>query len=377
MNFDLSDEQRLLRDSLSRLMADQYGFEDRRRYMSMEGGLNPALWAAFAEMGLLALPFPEADGGIGGGAEETMIVMEALGRALALEPFLHAVVIPACLLRHLGSGAERAEIVPMIASGEMRPAFAHGEAGAGYRTGHVETRAKASGDAFALDGVKTLVVHGGSATHLIVSARLSGAAGDENGIGLFIIDAASPGVIRRDYPTQDGMRAAEITLEGAIGRRIGTGEAFPALAAAADEAVAALCAEAVGAMEAALELTVDYLKTRKQFGRAIGDFQVLQHRAAEMVIELEQARSMAIYATMMARSDDADARARAVSAAKLQISRSAKLMGQSAVQLHGGVGMTIEYAIGHYFKRLTMIEKAFGDTDFHLDRLSAAGGLLA
>ncbi len=375
MNFDLSDEQRMLKESVSRLMANRYSFEDRKRHMAVDGGMAPKIWAEFAELGLLALPFAQEDGGIGGGSEEIMIVMEELGRALALEPYLQGVVIPSTLLRLGASAEERAELVEGIGDGSLRLVFAHGEAGAGYRLSHVETRATASGDSHALHGAKTLVIHGGTATHFLVSARLSGAPGDQTGIGLFLVAADAAGISRRDYPTQDGLRAAELVLEGAPARRLGTGEAFPALEAAADEAVAALCAEAVGAMDAALGLTVEYLKTRKQFGRVIGDFQALQHKASEMVVELEQARSMAIYASMMARNPNAKVRATSVSAAKVQVSRSARFIAQVCVQLHGGVGMTMEFAVGHYMKRLTMIEKAFGDVDYHLDRLAAAGGL--
>lgn len=381
MNFDFTDEQRLLEESVSRLMADRYGAEDRRKYIAGEGGFSADIWAAYAELGLLALPFAEEDGGIGGGAEEVMIVMQALGKALAIDPFLPSVVIASALLRHGASAEQRAEIVPGIVEGSARLAYAHGEANAGYRLSHVGTTARAEGGGYVLDGAKTLVLHGGTATGFIVSARLSGKVTDRDGIGLFLVDADAPGLSRRDYPTQDGMRAAEVTLSGvklpASALLGGSTNALPVIEAVTDEAIAALCAEAVGAMDAALETTVEYLKTRKQFGRAIGDFQALQHRASEMLVELEQARSMGMYATMMSRSADAAARARAISAAKLQIHRSARLIGQAAVQLHGGVGMTMEYQIGHYFKRLTMIEKAFGDTDFHMDRLADAGGLAA
>lgn len=379
MNFDFSDEQRLLKDSIERLLADRYGFEARRGYMTEDGGFSLDIWQEFADLGLLALPFAEEDGGIGGGAEDIMIAMQAMGRVLAVDPFLPAVVIAASVLRNGAGADQRAALVPAIAEGGLRLAFAHSESAAGYRLAHVGTTARAEGEGFTLDGQKTLVLHGGSAQRLIVSARLGGKAEDEAGIGLFLVDADAPGVSRHDYPTQDGMRAAEITLSGVkVGADAllgGNRDALLVIRQAVDEAIAALCAEAVGAMEATLEITVDYLKTRQQFGRAIGDFQALQHRASEMVVELEQARSMAMYATMMARHPDAGQRSRAVSAAKVQVSKSAKLIGQAAVQLHGGVGMTMEYQVGHYFKRLTMIEKAFGDADWHLDQLSQAGGL--
>ena len=381
MNFDFSDEQRLLKESVERLLADRYGFEDRGKFIASEGGFSRAIWQEYADLGLLALPFSEEDGGIGGGPEEIMIAMQAFGRVLAIEPFLSGVVIAASVLRTGGNAEQRAVLVPDIAGGALSIGFAHSEAGAGYRLAHVETTARAADGGYLLDGAKTLVLHGGSAHKLIVSARLSGDAGSENGIGLFLVDADAPGVARRDYPTQDGMRAAEITLSGvkveADALLGGSENALPVIRQAVDEAIAALCAEAVGAMEVSLEATVEYLKTRKQFGRAIGEFQALQHRAAEMVVDLEQARSMAMYATMMSRHPDPRQRGAAVSAAKVQISKSAKTIGQGCVQLHGGVGVTMEYQIGHFFKRLSMIEKAFGDTDFHLDRLAEAGGLAA
>lgn len=381
MNFEFSDEQRLLKDSIDRLLADKYGAEERRRFIAAEGGFSPAIWQEYADLGLLALPFAEEDGGIGGGAEEIMIAMQAFGRVLAIEPYLSSVVIAASILHNGASAEQRAALVPGIGEGTLRLAFAHSESAAGYRLPHVGTTAKAEGAGFVLEGAKTLVLHGASAHKLIVSARLEGAVESEAGVGLFLVDGDAPGVTRRDYATQDGMRAAEITLSGVkVGTEAllgGSRNALPAIRQATDEAIAALCAEAVGAMEVALEITVDYIKTRKQFGRAIGEFQALQHRASEMVVDLEQARSMAMYATMMSRHPDAGQRTRAVSAAKIQIAKSAKAIGQGCVQLHGGVGVTMEYQIGHVFKRLTMIEKAFGDTDFHLDLLAAAGGIAA
>lgn len=381
MDFDLNDEQRLLRESIDRLLTDRYGFEQRSAHIRAEGGYDRALWQEYADLGLLALPFAEADGGIGGGPEEVMLVMEAFGRVLAVEPYLPGIVMAASLVNALADGPQRAALVPAIAAGEVRLAIAHAEAGSGNRLAHVATTAREGGTGWVLDGTKTLVLHGGSAGAFLLTARLSGATGDEAGLGVFLVPANAAGLSRRDYPTQDGMRAAELTLDGVMLESAallgGNRDAFPALARMRDVAIAALCAEAVGAMEKALDLTVEYLKVRKQFGRPIGDFQVLQHRAAEMLIELEQSRSMAIYATMMTRESDAASRARAVSAAKVQIGRAARFIGQQAVQLHGGIGVTMEFAVGHYFKRLTMIEKAFGDTDHHMERLAEAGGLAA
>jgi len=377
MDFDFSDEQRLLKDSVDRLVAQHHDFAKRKAAAADLKGWSAANWTRFAELGLLGLPFAEADGGFGAGPVETMIVMEAIGRGLVLEPYFATVVLGGGLLRHGASAEMRGELVPRIASGEMTLAFAQMERESRYDLAEVTTAARRAGDGWRLDGAKGLVAHGESADALIVSARVSGGRRDPNGIGLFLVEGAAPGVTRRGYPTQDGQRAAEITLEGAAAIPLGDPEAgFRPMRLAVDEAIAALCAEALGAMEAAHALTLDYLKTRKQFGRAIGEFQALQHRAVDMYILVEQARSMALYATMMAAEPDEDERRRALSGAKAYIGRAARRLGQEAVQLHGGIGMTMEYAIGHYFKRLTAIDLAFGDADYHLERLSRGEGLI-
>jgi alkylation response protein AidB-like acyl-CoA dehydrogenase len=275
----------------------------------------------------------------------------------------------------------RAAVIPRIAAGDLLLAFAHTERQARYDLADVATTAHRDGGGYVLDGAKSLVLHGDCAGKLIVSARLSGNHRDRDGIGLFVVDADAPGLSRRGYPTVDGLRAAEITLSGVhIGAEDVLGEpgaAFPLIAHAVDASVAALAAEAVGAMAALHEMTVEYLKTRKQFGIPIGSFQVLQHRAADMLIAVEQARSMAMFATMMAEEPDAVERRKAISAAKVQIGRSARFVGQQAIQLHGGIGMTMEYKAGHYFKRITMIDMLFGDADHHLAELARLGGLMA
>jgi pimeloyl-CoA dehydrogenase small subunit len=376
MDFDLSDEQRLLRDSVDRLIADRYGFEQRRKYMAEPDGWSRAVWAQFAELGLLGLPFPEDAGGFGGGAVETMLVMEAFGRGLIVEPYLATVVLGGGLVFLAGTADQQYAILPEIASGERLLAFAHHERQARYELSDVATAARAQGGGWRISGEKALVLHGDCAQTLVVSARVSGGRRDADGIGLFLVEADGPGVTRRGYPTQDGMRAAEISFADAHAEPLGTpGSAFAHIAQVIDRATAALCAEAVGAMADLHALTLDYLKTRKQFGRAIGEFQVLQHRSVDMFTALEQARSMALYATVMAEAADAAERARAISAAKVQIGRSARHIGQEAVQLHGGIGVTMEYKAGHLFKRLTMIERGYGDTDWHLARLAAMGGL--
>jgi pimeloyl-CoA dehydrogenase small subunit len=381
MDFALTDEQRLLQHSVERLFADHYAFEARKRYGQEPGGFSRALWARYAELGLLGLPFEEAYGGSARGPVETMIVMEQIGRALALEPYLATVVLGGGLLRLGGSEAMRAELVPQIASGDLILAFAHAERQSRYDLADVAARARRDGAGFVVDGAKSLVLHGDSARKFIVSARLAGGQNDRAGVGLFLVDAAADGVSTRGYPTVDGQRAAEVTFSGvrvpaaaAIGE---PGAAFPLIERIADQAIAALAAEAVGAMAAMHETTVDYMKTRKQFGVTIGSFQVLQHRAADMLIALEQARSMAMLATMMAAEDNIRERRQAISAAKVQIGRSGRFIGQQAIQIHGGIGMTMETKVGHSFKRVTTIDTLFGDADHHLDIVAEGGGLVA
>jgi pimeloyl-CoA dehydrogenase small subunit len=381
MDFALTDEQRLLQESVTRLFAERYTFEARKKYAQETNGWSSALWRQYAELGLLALPFAEADGGIGGGPVETMIVMEQIGRALALEPYLATVVLAGSLLHLGGSDALRAELVPQIASGALTLAFAHAERQSRYDLANVAASARRDGAGYVLEGAKSLVLHGDSAKKFVVSARLSGQQTDRDGLGLFLVDATASGVTTRGYGTVDGQRAAEVQFSNVrvpAAAMLGEpGAAFPLIERAVDAGIAALCAEAVGAMAAMQETTVDYMKTRKQFGVTIGSFQALSHRAAEMVIGVEQARSMAMLATMMAASDDARERRQAIAAAKVQIGRSGRSVGQAAIQIHGGIGMTMEAKVGHYFKRVTTIDTMFGDADYHLGLLAASGGLIA
>jgi pimeloyl-CoA dehydrogenase small subunit len=381
MDFDLSEEQRLLKESLDRLIGDRYAFEQRKNYAQNPEGWSRDLWAQYAELGLLGLPFDEQFGGSAGGPVETMIAMEAFGRALGLEPYLATVVLGGGFLRHGASTKQCADLIPKIAAGDLTLAFAHTERQSRYDLHDIATRAVRDGSGWVIEGEKGVVLHGDTADKLIVTARVGGGRRDRDGVAAFILDAKAPGMSRRGYPTQDGLRAAEIALSGV---RVGAegvlgepGAALPLIERVVEEGIAALCAEAVGAMSVMHELTVDYLKTRRQFGREIGSFQILQHRAVDMLIALEQARSMAMFATMMAGEDNAAERRHAVSAAKVQIGRSGKFVGQQAIQLHGGIGMTMEYKVGHYFKRVTMIDAMFGDADHHLRRLarhSAAPG---
>ena len=381
MDFALTEEQELLRHSVQRLFADHYGFDARKRYAGEPGGYSRALWARYAELGLLGLPFAEEHGGSAGGPVETMIVMEEVGRALALEPYLSTVVLAGGLLRLGGGKALCADLVPKIAGGDLMLAFAHAERQSRYDLADVAASARREGAGYVLDGAKSLVLHGDSAGKFIVSARLSGGQRDRDGLALFVVDAVAKGVSTRGYGTVDGLRAAEVTLAGVrvdAGAAIGEpGKAYPLIERVVDTAIAALAAEAVGAMAAMHEQTVDYMKTRKQFGVTIGSFQALQHRAAEMLVALEQARSMAMLATMMAAEENVRERRQAISAAKVQIGRSARIVGHGAIQIHGGIGMTMEAKVGHYFKRVTTIDTAFGDADYHLGLLAESGGLVA
>jgi alkylation response protein AidB-like acyl-CoA dehydrogenase len=368
MNFNYTEEQLALQDTLRRFIAKDYAFEHRRALANSADGFDRAAWKTFADLGILALPFPEDFGGLNGNAVDTMLVMEMLGRGLALEPYVSSVVLCGGMIRDAGSQAQKKTLLPAIAGGEMMLALAHHEAGGRYALDRVATTAAANGNGWQLDGAKAVVLGAPSADKFLVSAR------DGQGLSLFLVDAGAPGLTLRGYPTQDGARAADIKMAGVqIGPDALVGAAGDALASierGIDYANAALCAEAVGIMSALNEITLEYLKTRKQFGQPIGKFQALQHRMADMVIATEQARSMATLAAVRADSADAAERGRAVAAAKTYVTQSARLVGQQAVQLHGGMGVVDELNVGHYFKRLTMIGLTFGDADYHLGKFS-------
>jgi len=374
MDFDLTEEQRLLRDSVERLLADHYGFDKRRSYLAQPEGWSRGLWAQYAELGLLGLPFPEDYGGFGGGPIEVMLVMEAFGRVLALEPYLATVVLGGTAVRLAGGEEQKASMLPQIAEGELILAFAHGERQSRYDLTDVLTTAKPKGSGWVLDGAKSVVLHGDSAQRLILSARNSGERDDPDGITLFLVNAASNGVARRAYPMRDGTRAAEISLSGVeVGEEDVLGEVgagFPVIERVVEAGIAATAAEAVGAMETMQAMTLEYLKTRQQFGRPIGQNQVLQHRATEMLMELERGRSMAMLAAMMVEEPDPAERAHNIAMAKVGVGQASKFVSQNAIQLHGGIGMTEEYAVGHYFRRCMVIEHTFGDTAHHLSRLA-------
>jgi pimeloyl-CoA dehydrogenase small subunit len=380
MDFDLSEEQRLLKESVDGLLGDSYDFDSRKKYAAEKGGWSRSVWGKLAEQGLLGLPFSEDDGGFGAGAIETMIVMEALGKALLLEPYLATVVIGGGFLRHGGSAEQKAAHIPSVIDGSKTFAFAQLEKNSRYDLQDVSTTAKKKGAGWIIDGEKFVVLNGETADMLIVTARARGGQRDSGGIGVFMVPGNAKGIAKKSYPTQDGLHAADITFTGVeVGADAAIGQPENGLALierVVDEARIALCAEAVGAMDESLKSTVEYLKTRTQFGVPIGSFQTLQHRAADMFVAVEQARSMSMFATMASDFEDAKERATAVAAAKVQIGKSAKFVGQQSIQLHGGIGMTMEAKIGHYFKRLTMIENTFGDTDYHLRRVTDSGGLI-
>lgn len=378
MDFDLSEDQTLLQDSVRKLLSDRYGFEQRKACMASDTGWSREVWAQYAELGLLGLPFAESEGGFGGGREEVLIVAEQMGRAITLEPWLTTVVVGGGFLRHGADAATRAALVPKVAAGECLLAFAHTERQSRYDLFDVATTARKDGSGWVLDGRKGMVLHGDTADKLVVSARSAGGQRDARGVGVFLVDANAPGVGRRGYRTVDGQRAAEVELSGVRAEAVlGDPEGgLPVIDRVVDEAIAALAAEAVGAMDVAHGMTLDYMKTRKQFDRPIGSFQALQHRAADMLVALEQARSMAYFAALAANEEDAGLRRRQMASVKVQIGRSIRFIGQNTIQLHGGIAMTMEYAAGHYFKRLTVNDATFGDADHWVRVLADAGGLV-
>jgi pimeloyl-CoA dehydrogenase small subunit len=379
MEFDFSEDQRLMAASIGRLLSQHYAFGDRTLYCSGAGGWSREMWRRYAELGLLAIPFAEDLGGLGGTAVDTMTAMNAFGRALILEPYLATVVLAGGVLQRGSNRSLARRHVPKIMAGEAMLALACHEWQSRHDPFDIVTSARRDGSGWRLNGEKSLVLNGADADHIVVSARVNGSRRGRDGVALFLVDAHAPGLSRRGYKMQDDLRAAEISFDNvAVGSEdaIGApGRDAELLERVLEEGIAAVCAEAVGAMDALHELTVDYLKQRRQFGRPLGDFQVLQHRAVDMLMMLEQARSMSYYATMMLDHEDDVQRSKAISATKVQIGRSARFIGEQAIQLHGGIGMTMEYKAGHYFKRLTMIDMMFGDWRYHLQRLSQTDGL--
>ncbi|MGK2911168.1 MAG: acyl-CoA dehydrogenase family protein [Sphingobium sp.] len=371
MDFSFTDEQRMLRDNLGAYLRTHYGFEARRSSSLSKAGWRPEFWKALAnDLGILGAAIPEAHGGYGGGPVELMIIMEEFGSALVLEPFLETVVIAGGVLGRVGGSTADAALTQIVA-GDAVIASAWTEASARYRLTDVETIAIADGAGWRLTGCKAVVATAPWATQFLVSARTGGSRADVDGISLFLIDAAAPGLGVTSYPTIDGRRAADVTLDNvAVGADalIGPqGEAGLLIEAAADAAIAALSAEAVGLTRKMLADTVEYTKQRRQFGQPIAAFQVLQHRMVDMYMQTELAASAMYLATLKLDSDPAE-RALAASAAKVTVANALRFVGQNAVQLHGGMGMTDELAVGHYFKRATVLEHEFGTVDHHLAR---------
>jgi alkylation response protein AidB-like acyl-CoA dehydrogenase len=369
MDFDFSDDEQQLSEAVQRFVERGYSFE-RRTAIAKAGGFSAEAWAELAELGILGLGTSEDDGGMSMGPVAAMLALEALGRGLVLEPVAAVALVAASVLAQSGADA-RARWAPRIASGEARVVLAWQERAARYRLQRVDTTAARRGDAWTLSGSKSLVPIGDQADAFIVSARVSGAADDAAGIALFLVERGAAGVSTRGYALQDASRAAELALADAPATLlVPAGPAFAALELAVDTGIAALAAEAVGVMDKLFELTVDYLNTRKQFGVPIGSFQALRHRIADMKMQLELARSMSYYATLKL-GESPDVRRRACAQAKVQLGNSARFLGQQAIQLHGGIGMTDEYIGSHYFKRLTTMEMQFGDTMHHIGEVSA------
>ena len=374
MDFELSPEQRQLADSVGRYLADHYDFERRKKIIHSDSGSSDAVWKQLAELGVLSIPFAEAAGGFGGGAVDMMSAMQSIGQALVVEPVL-ASVLAGRLIDRAGSASQRSEILPQVVDGTRRLAFAYTEDGGRYRLDHVSATASKAGDGWVLRGLKRVVLGAPQADLMVVSARTSGAPDDAHGLSLFVVAANAKGVSTTPYRTIDNQRAADVLLDGVQVRAdaiVGAeGSALPVIEEAVDFATALQCAEAVGAMQFANDTTLEYLKTRQQFGAPIGTFQVLQHRMVEMFITVEQARSMAyLVCSRVDSATNPTERARIVSAAKIKIADACRQISQESVQLHGGMGMTEEMKVSHTFRRLTMIAQQFGDADHHLDRFA-------
>lgn len=374
MEFNYTEEQLALQDTLQRFISRDYDFDKRRAFSKSESGYSAEAWKQYAELGLLSLPFPEKYGGLGGNAVDIMLVMEQFGRGLLLEPYLSTVVTCGGLIRDAASEAHKQKLLPQIGAGTLQLALGAYEAAGRYDLSYVASTAQEAGGSWTLSGRKSVVLDGASANGFLVSARSSGKVGDRDGISLFLVPRDAKGLTVAAYPTQSGARAADLALENVVvgaDALIGApSRALPILERAVDRAMAALCAEALGIMNALNQATLNYLKTRKQFGVAIGTFQALKHKMADMLIATEQARSMAIIAAVQSDSEDAAERHRSIAAAKSYIGQAARLVGQHAVQMHGGMGVVDELIVSHYFKRLTMIDLTFGDADYHLASFS-------
>lgn len=373
MDFKLSEERQMLKDTIARFVRDRYDIETRHKNADEDEGFSRDMWARFAELGVIGALLPEKAGGFGGEGEDITVVMEELGRGLVVEPFLATAILGGGIIADAGKARQK-KLLESVIGGETILAFAHGEPDSRYSLSHVTTKARKSGKGYKISGNKAVVINGDAADRLIVSARVSGKAADEKGISLFLIDADAKGVTRRGYKTVDGGHAAEITLENVVvgedalvGR---AGDGFKVIERAAGRAVLALCAEAIGVMEVCRDVTLDYLKQRKQFGVPLSKFQALQHRMVELCLEIEQTRSAVVRAAGMMTAPRRE-REIALAAAKNLTGRAGRLVAEESIQLHGGIAMTWEYSLPHFAKRLTMIDHQFGDTDHHLERFIA------
>jgi alkylation response protein AidB-like acyl-CoA dehydrogenase len=376
MDFEYSEEQRLLSETLRKFLGTGYGFDAREKIMKSAAGYSEDVWAALAEMGILSVPFDAALGGFGGTTVDMLVVMEALGEALLVEPYL-ATLVGGRFVARAGTEAQKQRILPALIQGKLKMAFAHLPPGGRYDLRHLGATARADGDGFIVDADTRVVLHGGAADLLVLAARTAGRDGDERGITLFLVERSAPGVTVTEYRTLDNLRVADIACAGVrLGRDAvlgAAGEGWEVADEVVDWATALVCAEAVGAIKYAHDATLDYLKTRRQFGVPIGSFQALQHRMVEILISYEQAKSIACLACVKVDTAAPAERRRVVSAAKIKIADACRHVSQEAVQLHGGMGMTEELKISHTFRRLTSIAQAFGDADHHLERFAALG----
>lgn len=370
MDFKLTEEQLMLQETAARLVRDVYGFEHREQYRQSRQGFSGPFMQQLGELGLCAVPFAEAYGGYGGSGVENMLIMTELGRGLCLEPYLHSVIFSGGLVEQLGTDTQKDQLLPQVGSASLQLAVALDEPQSHYQLHDVQTTAEPVSGGWKLNGRKSVIIGGQSAGLILVSARTSGGVRDEKGITLFLVDPQDNGVSRRSFDTLDGRMACELYLEDVFVKTTAVlgevGQALPALRYQQGRCIAAQCAEAVGSMEAACALTLDYLKTRRQFGQAIGKFQVLQHRMVDMRIELDQATSMTLLAACVADQADSDERSRILAAAKFIVSRASRFVADQGIQLHGGIGLTWEYMLSHHAKHLLMVARQFGDDDHHL-----------
>ena len=374
MDFSLSEEQKLIKDAVEKFVKNDYDFETRNKIIASDEGLDRKTWQQFGELGWLGVSFPEEVGGFGGGAIETNIIMEAFGYGMVVEPYMATVVLGGNALALGGTEAQKEEVLSKVIAGELLLALAYAENESGYQLSDIATKAEKSGDGYSINGEKTVVLGGAWADKIVVAARTSGDQRDEQGISLFLVDTKASGVTVNAYKTMDGARGANIKFENVsvaaddlIGELDG---GFALLDHVIDLGISAACAEALGGMTAANEKTLAYMKTREQFGVPIGSFQVIQHRMVDMFMAVESSRSMVMMVALKLASDDVNERKKAASAAKVYLGENARYCAQESVQLHGGIGMTEELDIGHYFRRLTLFCSLFGSTDYHLDRFA-------